>query len=79
MLNRIIIGLIGIPTGFLILYYRARLKDWIGNIYFAEKYLGRGGTWEILPLIGLGISILSFLYMIGSLQKIFFSLFGKFF
>lgn len=79
MWNRILVGIIGIPIGFLIIYYRTQIKDWVGNIGFAEKFLGRGGTWTVLPLIGLAISILSFLWMIGNLQEIFQNLFGPFF
>lgn len=77
--NRIMIGIIGIPAGFLIIRYREKVKDSLGNIGFAEKYLGKGGTWTVIPLIGLGISILSFLWMIGNLQTIFKQLFGRFF
>lgn len=79
MFNRILIGIIGIPLGFLIILYREKIKDAIGAIGFAEKIFGQGGTWTAIPLIGLGISILSFLWMIGSLQSIFIDYLGPFF
>lgn len=39
--------------GFLILKYRKFVKDWTGNFYWAEKYLGSGGTMIVLIAIAL--------------------------
>ncbi|MDP2736766.1 MAG: hypothetical protein Q8O59_03255 [bacterium] len=79
MTFRILIGLIGIPLGFLLLKYRERVKDWTGNIGWAEQYLGTGGTWSALILIGILTIVLSFMFMVGSLQTMFFGAFGRFF
>lgn len=79
MAFRILVGVIGIPLGFLILKYRPIIKDWMGNIAWAERFFGQGGTWTALTLTGLGISILSFLFMIGQFQVFFIRFFGRFF
>lgn len=76
MAFRILVGLIGIPLGFLILLYRDKVKDFVGNIDWAEKYLGNGGTWTALILIGVLTIVLSFMFMIGSLQDMILKLFG---
>ena len=79
MTFRILVGLIGIPLGFLLLKYREKVKDWTGNIGWAEQYLGTGGTWSVLILIGVLMIVLSFMFMVGSLQTMFFGSFGQFF
>lgn len=76
MAFRILVGLIGIPLGFLVLLYRDKAKDFVGNISWAEKYLGTGGTWTALILIGVLTIVLSFMFMIGSLQNMILKLFG---
>ena len=42
-------GLSAMIFGFLIIVFRARIKDLTGNIGFAEQYLGTGGTWTFYP------------------------------
>ena len=79
MLFRILVGLIGIPAGFLLLVYRAKVKDVIGDVGWAEHYLGAGGTWTAIALMGIASIVLSFMYMIGSFQTIFLNFFGRFF
>lgn len=76
MTFRILVGLIGIPLGFLVLLYRDKVKDFVGSIDWAEKYLGTGGTWTALILIGVLTIVLSFMFMIGSLQDMILKLFG---
>jgi hypothetical protein len=43
-MDRILVILIGWPVAFLILKYRRPIKEFIGNVGFAEKFLGMGGT-----------------------------------
>lgn len=63
---QILVGLIGIPLGILILVYKERIVFTFGKMDWAEQRLGAGGTYNIWVLIGLGVIIGSFLYMIGS-------------
>jgi hypothetical protein len=73
----IIQGLLGMLLGFLIIVFRPRIKDFTGDIGFAERYLGAGGTWTFLLLLGLGIFILSLMWATGSLQSFMTGTFGS--
>lgn len=66
MLLRVVVGLIGIPLGFIILVYKERIVFTFGKMEWAERRLGSGGTYNVWVLVGLGVMIGSFLYMIGS-------------
>lgn len=77
--SRFLVGLIGIPLGILIIIYRVKIKDFMGNIGWAEKYLGQGGTWTALVFSGILISFFSYLWMFGLLQSSLVRYFGRFF
>lgn len=77
--SRLLVGLIGMPLGFVILYFRVGIKDFMGNVSWAEKYLGQGGTWTAIVFLGLGTSVFSFLWMLGVFQAWFIDTFGVFF
>lgn len=77
--GRLVIGIIGIPLGFVILFYRAAIKQFMGNIAWAEKYLGLGGTWTFIVILGVLTSVLSFLWMMGVIQGFVSDEFGAFF
>ncbi len=62
-------GIMGMIAGFLILIYRVQIKDFIGDVSFAEKYLGSGGTWTFLLLVGVATFILSLMWGLGTLQS----------
>lgn len=78
-IERLLIGLIGIPLGFCFIYFRVQIKDFIGNIGWAEKYLGMGGTWLAIVVIGILITVGSFLWMLGVIQDWFVAYFGGIF
>ncbi len=78
-MNRILVGLLGVPLGIIIMVYRYQLKQFTGDIAFAEEYLGSGGTYTLFVLLGLAISILSIMYGLGTLQEFFIGSFGRFF
>jgi hypothetical protein len=78
-MDRILVPLIGIPIAFALMIYRVKLKELIGNIPFAEKYLGAGGTYTFFVLLGLGVFIFSCMYMFGTFQDIFSATLGKLF
>lgn len=65
----IIQGLIGMVAGFLIIVFRAKIKDVTGNIGFAERYLGVGGTWTFLWMFGLATFVFSLMWATGTLQN----------
>jgi len=62
-------GILGMIVGFLIIVFRKNIKDMTGNIGFAEKYFGMGGTWTFLAFLGGAIFILSLMWATGSLQN----------
>jgi hypothetical protein len=64
-------GLMGMVLGFLIVVFRARIKSFTGDIGFAERYLGAGGTWTFLLIVGLAIFVLSLMWATGTLQDFF--------
>jgi len=54
--------------GILLLKYTEPIKRLTGDIGFAEKYLGSGGTYTLIKLIALGIIIFGFVYASGQLD-----------
>ncbi len=76
---RFLVGLIGIPFGFLIVVYREKVKRFTGDIGWAEKHIGPGGSYTAILLFGLMVAVGSFLYMLGTLQLFFQSVFGPLF
>jgi len=75
-MDKIFFALLGFPASFLIIIYRQKIKDFTGNIGFAEKYLGMGGTYTLILLIGLGLFIVTLLYVTGTLQSSLKTVFG---
>lgn len=78
-MDRIFVVVVGVPLGFLMIIYRYHLKQFTGNIGFAEQYLGAGGTYNLFIVIGLGVAILSMMYGLGTLQDLVGSYIGPFF
>lgn len=62
-------GFIGMVIGMLILIYRPQIKDFTGDVGFAEQYLGAGGTWTFLIIVGVAIFFFSLMWATGSLQS----------
>ncbi|MCX6807381.1 MAG: hypothetical protein NTZ80_01040 [Patescibacteria group bacterium] len=69
-------GIIGIIAGLAILKYRRQVKEMMGDINFAEKYLGMGGTYTIILIIGVLTVIFSIMHMFGGLGSFLGGLFG---
>lgn len=67
-MDRFFVVIIGMPVGFLLMIYRYQLKQFTGNIAWAEQYLGSGGTYNFFILVGFAIAILSLMYGLGTLQ-----------
>ena len=55
------------------------MKEFTGDIGFAEKIFGMGGTNTFIIIFGMLVFILSLMYALGTLQGIFSSLLGPFF
>jgi hypothetical protein len=70
-------GIIGMIIGFCILVFRPQIKDFTGDIGFAERYLGPGGTWTFFIILGVLIFIFSLMWALGTLQDFLMGTFGK--
>jgi len=78
-MGRYTFGFLFMIGGFLLLIYRSKVKDLTGDIGFAEKYLGVGGTWTFFILLGIGFFIFGLMWMTGTFQSGFESFLGSFF
>lgn len=78
-MDRIFAAVIGIPLGFVIMIYRYQLKQFTGQIQWAEQYLGAGGTYNLYIIVGLVISIVSLMYALGTFQDLFSGALGPIF
>lgn len=78
-MDRFLAVIIGCPTAFLILRYRRAIKEFIGEVGFAEKYLGMGGTNTLIVIIGILVFVGSLMWGLGTLQKLLQGTVGNFF
>jgi hypothetical protein len=68
---KFLVFVLGTATALLILKYRLFVKDVIGNVGFAEKYFGTGGTHTLVIIIALIVFLASLLYSTGTLTALF--------
>lgn len=64
-------GMIAMVLGLLILVYRPQIKDFTGSIGFAEQYLGSGGTWTFLIVVGVAFFMFGLMWATGTIQDFF--------
>lgn len=76
---RIVTGLLISVIGFLLVVYRERVKGQVGDIGFAERYLGSGGTYTFLLILGVLTFIGGLMWATGTLQAWVFENLGRFF
>lgn len=78
-MDRFLVFFFGVPLGILIMVYRFQLKQLTGDVGWAERYLGSGGTYNLFILLGIIFIILSVMYAFGTLQDFWTGSFGRFF
>lgn len=78
-MDKVLAILIGWPIAVLILKYRRPIKEFVGNVGFAERFLGSGGTNTLIVIIGIVVFVGSLMYATGTLQTILQSIIGPFF
>lgn len=76
---RYILGILGFIAGLLLVIYREPAKRFIGDIAWFESKFGPGGTYTGLMIIGLATSILSVLFITGTMQEMLQKLLGPIF
>lgn len=72
-------GIFGFCAGMAIIVYRERLKRITGDMPFAERWFGPGGTYTAILILGILVSLGSIMYMFGTLGALSSKLFGPFF
>jgi hypothetical protein len=70
MFTKIIIFIICFVAGIFCITKRQRLVFSFGHISWAEKYLGRAGTYTFWVLAGMGLMIFGLAYLLGIFDKI---------
>jgi len=78
-MDRVLVVLFGVPLGLCFIVYRFQLKQFTGDIAFAEQYFGSGGTYNLFILIGIAVFVGSLMYAFGTLQEIYGITLGKLF
>jgi len=78
-MDRFFVFIIGFALAIVILKYRIHIKDFIGDVGFAEKYLGIGGTHTLIVIIAFLVFIGSLMYSLGTFQGLMEATFGRFF
>ncbi len=73
MLQAILWGVIFIASGIGLVVYARKLVEWFGTMATAEKYLGSGGTYSALRIMGILSIIIGILVMTGFLDDALFS------
>lgn len=76
---KFLIVLMGFAVMVLMIKYRYPIRNFTGEFSVAEKYLGSGGTVNLIVLIALFTFIGSLMYGLGTLQGLINATFGKFF
>ncbi|MBI2634915.1 hypothetical protein HYW82_04600 [Candidatus Peregrinibacteria bacterium] len=78
-MDRFLAVIIGWPAAFLIIKYRLDIKHIIGEVGFAEKILGPGGTFTLIVIVAVLIFVGTLMYALGTLQGLIQVIFGRFF
>lgn len=57
-----------IPAGVLMIVYAEKIGTFTGQLDFGEKIFGSGGTYVLIKVIGLLMSIFAIMWIAGGLQ-----------
>ncbi|MFA5916686.1 MAG: hypothetical protein WC850_00445 [Candidatus Gracilibacteria bacterium] len=68
ILVKIFYAILFISLGFLMIRFRKNVHDRTGHWYWAEKYLGSGGTYLVLVLFGLFLIFFGAIFPFGGLE-----------
>lgn len=78
-MDRVLAILIGFPLAILILKYRRPIKEFTGDVVFAEKIFGMGGTNTFIVVFAILLFIGSLMYAMGTFQGFLQGTVGKLF
>jgi hypothetical protein len=69
-MNRYLVLILGITTAVLLIKYRVQIKHFVGDIGWAEKVFGVGGTHTFIVVLA-GVAFFgSLMYFLGTFQTI---------
>jgi hypothetical protein len=57
-----------IPAGILMIVYAEKVGSFTGEISFGEKIFGGGGTYTLIKVVGLLLSVFAFMWIVGGLD-----------
>lgn len=69
-MDKFLVAIIGMPLAFVIIYFRKQIRDFVGEIGFAEKIFGMGGTSTFIVVFAFFIFIFSLMYAMGTWQSL---------
>lgn len=73
-----VLSIFVIIAGFIMILKTEKVGQVTGEIPFAEKVFGGGGTYTFIKVVGLLMIILSFMWMTGTMQTFLRTIFGPF-
>ncbi len=76
---KIFVLILGSVIAFLMLKYRTHVKNFTGDIGFAEKIFGIGGTHTFIVFLGILVFLFSLMYALGTLEVLLDKVLGRFF
>ena len=76
---KFLVLIFGSVASFFLLKYRREVKDFTGDISFAEKIFGMGGTNTFIVVFALLLFVGSLMYAFGTLDGLLEGIFGRFF
>ena len=68
---KILIFFLGIPIGLFVIIYRYKIVQFTGTLPWAETYLGAGGTYNLMIIVGIVLWMACIMYATGSFDLAF--------
>ncbi len=69
-MDKVIIGVLGLPVGLLMMIFRYKIVQFFGKIEWAERNLGGGGTYTLVIIVGVIVWIGSLMYALGTFHQL---------
>jgi hypothetical protein len=69
-MNRYLVLISSIVIAFVLLRYRSQIRNYIGDVGFAEKYLGAGGTYKLIAILAILSFVIGLMYFFGTFQAL---------
>ena len=78
-MDNFLVFLLGFVIAIVIIKYRSSIHAFTGDIAFAEKYFGSGGTSTFIVILAVLVFVGSLMYALGTLEGLVNATFGRFF